>query len=242
MSYSTLAYGAYGPYVPGMQSDDFVFEVRGIPVRFRCEDGRSGWLSAVQRGYFPCSETGYRSLASLAGQGIIDRNHVVAVAEEIAVEQDATTTSQLREAESLLRDLPRALSSSEPFDGVGWPVSCALTAVGRAVFRTADVRERFLRIALKVFTDLDLTFSARSIDYSDCGVWNEATVAESMSAARTGIEIIRALLAGDNDRTAALNATLPRGRSIYFGSFLSLPDAPEPIVEVPVGETLAMFA
>lgn len=125
---------------------DAILECRGRPIGFR----RTKWggeIRAVERGHFPCSSTGYRSMGCY-GEGENAGAPTAEALEELAVNQD-------RENASLLKRCHKALRHPGRPNGVGdfiTTTGAADMALGNGFFATPAMRAELWRWAYRIYS------------------------------------------------------------------------------------------
>lgn len=173
-----------------MSEPTHVFTVRGRPVGF--EPGRfGGALMAVERGYFPVSSTGYRSLAGHCGvDGGLDP---AALSPEFL---EALTVAQDRTRATLLAQLRRipAPTADRLGNFIGVSIE-AEAALGESFF--APEAER-VALWCGAFRRLSLIDADRRFQPAPTGaVWTAAGCAEALAARRAALAFLRQLAAGE---------------------------------------------
>lgn len=174
-------------------SDDAIthtFRVRGRPVGF-VPGHFGGALVAVERGYFPISSTGYRSLAGHFG--ISGEADPAAVSAEFL---EALATAQDRHRRTLLAQLRRTpvATSDRLGNFIGVSIE-AEAALGEGFF--APEAERF-GLWAGAFRRLSLIDSdPRFQPVPTATVWTVAGCAEALAARRAALEFVRRLATGE---------------------------------------------
>lgn len=125
---------------------DAILECRGRPIGFR----RTKWggeIRAIERGYFPCSSTGYRSMGCY-GEGENASAPTAEALEELAVNQE-------RENASLLKRCHKALRHPGRPNGVGdfiTATGAADMALGNGFYATPAMRAELWRFAYRIYS------------------------------------------------------------------------------------------
>ena len=204
-----------------MSEHTHVFSVRGRPVGFT--PGRFGAaLVAVERGYFPVSSTGYRSLAGHCGvTGSLD-------AEAIAPEfLEALAVAQDRNRQGLLARLRRApLATSDRlgnFIGVSIDAEAALA---EGFFAPDAERCALWRGAFRLLHLIDT--DARFQPAPSSPAWTLMGCAQALAARRAALAFVRQLAFGELPPP-------PNGTHFAQRAYLELPPKPdgEPAFELP---------
>ena len=164
-----------------------IFSVRGRPVGF--EPGRfGGALVAVERGFFPVSSTGYRSLAGHFGiNGEADPAVISPeFLEALAVAQDRTCRALLARLRRTPRPTPDRLGN---FISMSSEAEAALTEgfFARDDERAALWSGAFQRLSL-INTD------GR---FQPAPAWTSDSCAEALAARRASLAFLRRLAAGE---------------------------------------------
>lgn len=196
-------------------SDDsrpIVLTVRSRPVAFQA--GRwGGALAAVERGYFPVSGTGYRSLSGLYGA------HGEDAATEITPEfLEALAVNQDGERRSVLARIAR---SPEPGpDPLSNYVSASIDAdkaLEEGFFATDAERAELWAGAFRLFALIDT--DPRFQPTTSGPVWTAAQCAEAVARARESLAFLRQLATGKFP-------TGPLRRHLSASAYFALPPKP----------------
>lgn len=208
-----------------------VFTVRGRPVGFEPQRW-GGALVAVERGYFPVSSTGYRSLCGLAGGKEFGPEAVSGeFLESLSLEQD-------RERESLLRRLREAAAPMA--DGVSTFVHVSLAAekaVQDGFFATDRDRAALWAGAHRLLRLVETDARFRPAPDSSRPIWTKEHCDASMDRVRELLAVLRCCAGGEMPKELPENLI---GARVY----LELPPKPsgEPVfpldsrpAETPIG-------
>ena len=167
-----------------------IFSVRGRPVGF--EPGNfGGALVAVERGYFPVSSTGYRSLAGHFGlSGVADPTTISGdFLEALAVAQDNARRSVLRR----LGRVPAATSDRlANFITVSMDADSALS---EGFFATDTERFALWRGAYRLLYLIDCDPRFQPMPSSTA--WNASACAQALGIRREMLSFVRQLAAGE---------------------------------------------
>lgn len=168
---------------------DHVFTVRGRPVGFRSERF-GGALVAVERGYFPISPTGYRSLAGHFGGGA---GEVPDISPDF-LETLARSDDQARRA--LLTQLARAPKvEHDPLGNYIWISGRAVQAVQAALFAPDAESETLWGGAFRLLSLIDT--DRRFQPASTAPAWTAEACANALEDARELLAYVRRVAAGD---------------------------------------------
>lgn len=204
-----------------MSEHTHVFSVRGRPVGF--VPGRFGAaLVAVERGYFPVSSTGYRSLAGHCGvSGALDAD---AISPEFL---EALAAAQDRNRQGLLARLRRTpLPTADRlgnFIGVSIDAEAALA---EGFFAPDAERFALWRGAFRLLTLIDTDPRFQPVPTGLA--WNAQGCADALAARRAELAFIRRLALGELPPP-------PDGTHFAQRAYLELPPRPdgEPAFELP---------
>lgn len=116
---------------------DAIFELRGRKIGYRCTRW-GGELHAIERGYFPCSSTGYRSLSGAK------ETPSIALLEALAENQDQENASLLKRCRQALRN-----TGAHGCDFI-LSRSAAEAAFANGFFASPDVRPELWRVAYQL--------------------------------------------------------------------------------------------
>ncbi|HVZ65011.1 MAG TPA: hypothetical protein VG838_13555 [Opitutaceae bacterium] len=193
-----------------------VFTVRGRPVGFQ-SSRFGGSLHAQERGYFPISPTGYRSLAGHFGTG------PAAVVDIPAEFLEKLAEADDRDRRTLLAQLARAPRAES--DGLGNFIHVsgrASAAVQAALFAPADER---VALWCGAFRLLSLIDSDRRFQPAPNGTaWTAEACAKSLATQRAMLAYVRRIATGDHTQR-------PPGLFIGVSAYFELPPRPE--IETP---------
>lgn len=173
-----------------MNESTHVFRVRGRPVGFA--PGRfGGALVAIERGYFPVSSTGYRSLAGHVGtSGEADPSAISPeFLEALAVAQDRTRAALLARLRRTPLPTPDRLGN---FIGVCLDAEAALA---EGFFAPDAERFALWRGAFCLFHLIDI--DARFQPLPSGPAWSAAGCAHALAVRRALLEFVRRLAAGE---------------------------------------------
>lgn len=173
-----------------MSEHTHIFRVRGRPVGF-VPGHFGGALVAVERGYFPVSSTGYRSLAGHFGiSGEADPAMISAdFLEALAAAQDQTRRAWL----ARLRRTPAPTSDRlGNFIGVS---SDAEAGLAEGFFAPDDERFTLWRGAFRLLSLIDCDARFQPAPHSPA--WTAAGCAETLAARRAALAFVRQLAAGE---------------------------------------------
>ena len=202
--------------MPGSESSvssvAHVFTVRGRPVGF--QPARfGGALVAVQRGYFPVSPTGYRSLSGHFGTGPGAPDSIPAeFLESLAVNEDQNRRRLLVQLARVPRAGADALGNYITVSGT------ASQAVQAAFFAPDDERAQFWGGAFRLLCLIDS--DRRFQPASTAPAWTPAACATSLASQRELLGYVRRVASGD------LSAK-PPGFHIGVSAYFDLPERPE---------------
>ena len=160
-----------------------LFRVRDRPVGF--VEGRwGGSLVAVERGYFPVSPTGYRSLSGLGGAAVTAER-----LESLAVDRDRERQELLRRVRSAVRPERDALMN---FIHIGMT---AEKAVHDGFFAPDAERAELWPAAHRLFCLIDT--DSRFQPPPGGGLWTEAHCAATLARTREVMFFLKRCAAGD---------------------------------------------
>ena len=204
-----------------MSEHTHVFSVRGRPVGF--VPGRFGAaLVAVERGYFPVSSTGYRSLAGHCGvSGALD---VDAISPEFL---EALAVAQDRNRQGLLVRLRRTPVPTADRLGNFIGVSIdAEAALAEGFFAPDAERCALWRGAFRLLHLIDT--DARFQPAPSSHAWTLTGCAQALAARREALGFVRQLVLGELPPP-------PDGTHFAQRAYLELPPKPdgEPVFELP---------
>lgn len=193
-------------------SPDHVFTVRGRPVGFQ-SSRFGGSLHALERGYFPISPTGYRSLAGNFCGGPASPEAISAEFLETLAEADD------RNRRTLLAQLARAPRAES--DGLGnfiYVSGRASSAVQSALFAPADERVALWCGAFRLLSliDSDLRFQPAP----NGAAWTVVTCGQALASQREMLAYVRRIATGDHSER-------PPGLFIGVSGYFELPARPE---------------
>lgn len=194
-------------------SRPIVLTVRNRPVSF--QPGKwGGGLHAVERGYFPISGTGYRSLSGLYGA------HGDDAAAEISAEfLEALAANQDRERRSVLARLARPLApGADPLSNYVSASIDADKALEEGFFAPDTERADLWRGAFSIYALIDANPRFQPAPRSDA--WTEAHCAEALSRVRESLAFLRQLASGDFPAA-------PLGRHLSASAYFALPPKPD---------------
>lgn len=198
-----------------------VFTVRGRPVGFEPLRGGAA-LVAVERGYFPVSPTGYRSLCGLAGGKEFGPEAVTGeFLESLAREQD-------RERQALMRRLREAAAPMA--DGVSTFVHVSLAAekaVQDGFFTTDGDRAALWAGAHRLLRLVETDSRFRPMPDPSKPIWTKEHCDASMSQVRELSAMLKLCAAGE------VPGDLPQNL-ISARAYLDLPPKPggEPVFQL----------
>ncbi len=192
-----------------MSEHTHIFSVRGRPVGF--VPGRfGGALVAIERGYFPVSSTGYRSLAGHFGiNGEADPTAVSTdFLEALAAEQDRTRQTLLARLRRVPVPTPDRLGN---FIGVSIDAEAALA---EGFFAPENERFALWRGAFRLLNRIDT--DPRFQPTPAVPAWPATGCAQALAVRRAMLGFVRRLAAGE------LPAP-PDGTHFAVGAYLELP-------------------
>lgn len=188
-----------------------VFTVRGRPVGFQSARF-GGALVAVERGYFPISPTGYRSLAGHFGGGAGEAPDISAE----FLETLARNEDQARRA--ILAQLSRAPKvEPDPLSNFIWISGRAVEAVQAALFAPDDERVAFWSGAYRLLTLIDT--DRRFQPASTAPAWTPEACAASLASERELLAYVRTVASGDF-------SSRPPGLHFGVSGYFDLPPNP----------------
>lgn len=198
-----------------------VFSVRGRPVGFR-SSRFGGELVATERGHFPVSPTGYRSLSGICGGEPASHDLVSAeFLEALAAERD-------REHQQLLKQLREGVKP------VGQPVANYVhvsgafeQAVQNGFFATDRERAALWSGAHQILCLVDTDPRFQPVPHPCYPAWHAKHCAASLAWARSLLSLLKTIATGD------LPERLP-ARLMGPSEYLRLPPKPggEPRIEL----------
>lgn len=212
--------------VSSERSLDAILECRGRRIGFR-HTRFGGEIHAVDRGYFPCSSTGYRSLGRYA---FGDNAPLPGVAdlEALAVEQDKVNVSLLKRCHRALR-APGRPNGVDNFIYASGAADCALA---HGFFADPALRADLWRSAFRIYTAIIDTPEAHPGHSSQCLNRNAWTPDYCVSRLQLIVDTrtwLRDLLDGTFVLPDWPRQYLPLGAASYF----DLPAAAEARVGAP---------
>lgn len=132
------------PFTSDGKQMDTIFELRGRKIGYRCTRW-GGELHAVERGWFPCSSTGYRSLSGAK------ETPSTALLEALAVDQDCENASLLKRCRQALRN-----TNVHGRDFI-LARSAADAALGNGFFAASDIRTQLWPVAYQLYNHIIAT-------------------------------------------------------------------------------------
>ncbi len=203
---------------------DAVCSVRGRPVAyFRSKWG--GELRALERGYFPVSNTGYRSLG--CGPGAVEPSQEIL--NKLALENE-------RENTATLVSCSRALGRLHG-DSLSRYIHISLhanSAAERGFFAPDDVRLALWQHAYRLFSAIAENPAMQPRPLQPAGAWNEAHCARAIVSVRKVVPWLARLIAGELSEFPASHEET--GLNFFSArAYLELPPrpTPEPVGTVP---------
>jgi hypothetical protein len=198
-----------------------LFTSRGRPVQY--QPGKwGGALVAVERGYFPISSTGYRSVSGLCGPHDHDATAFITpeFLEELASKQDRERRSALASVER-----PR-LAGPDPLSNHVFASIAADHALEEGFFAPEAERAALWGEAFRVLSLIDT--DARFQPLPSAPAWTEAHCAEAMKRNRESLALLRQLARGDFSGR-------PLRRHLSASAYFALPpkQGGEPCVPLP---------
>lgn len=193
-----------------------IFTVRGRPVGFQ-SSRFGGSLHAMERGYFPISPTGYRSLAGHFGTGPAAPESIPAeFLETLAVAED-------RNRRTLLAQLARSprVESDRLGNFIGTS-GRASNAVQSALFAPANERVALWSGAFRLLSLIDR--DGRFQPAPNGAAWTGAECEKALARQRDLLAYVRRIAAGDHTER-------PPGFYIGASAYFDLPACPA--VELP---------
>ncbi len=193
-----------------------VFTVRGRPVGFQ-SSRFGGSLHAIERGYFPVSPTGYRSLAGHFGSG-------TAAAHDIPSEfLETLAEAEDRNRRSLLKQLARApRPERDPLGNYISVSGLAANAVQAALFAPAEERVALWSGAFRLLNLIDS--DRRFQPAPNAAAWTAEGCAQSLTSQRALLAYVRRIAGGDH-------SSRPPGLCLGVSAYFDLPARPD--VETP---------
>lgn len=201
---------------------DTIIEIRGRKIGYR-RTQFGGELHAVERGYFPCSSTGYRSLCGFG----IGKDALLPSAEwleELAVAQDRENQATLKYAFKAIRQPGRPNGVANFIVATG----AADKAFSNGFFATPQVRAELWRAAFRVYTAIIDTPEAHPGHPSQQlrrDVWTAEACESSFQHVVAQRQWLRDLLDGTFILPDWELRDLPWGASTYFDLPASGPEA-----------------
>lgn len=202
---------------------DAIFELRGRKIGYRCTRW-GGELHAVERGWFPCSSTGYRSLS-----GAKDTPSI-ALLEALAMNQDCENASLLKRCRQATRN-----TNVHGRDFI-LARSAAEAALGNGFFAAPDLRAQLWPVAYQLFNHI---IAAPEIHpaHPTQGLNRTVWTPDHCETAIRHVIAHRDWLAGLLNGTFALpgwtDQRVPHEATAYFRR---PPAGPEPVIGVPALE------
>lgn len=189
-----------------------VFTVRGRPVGFQ-SSRFGGSLHALERGYFPISPTGYRSLAGNFGGG---PGSPASISPEFL---EALAEADDRNRRTLLAQLARAPRAESDALGNFIHISGrASSAVQAAFFAPAEERVAFWCGAFRLLSLIDA--DRRFQPAPNGAAWTGEACAKSLATQRDLLAYVQRIATGDHTEP-------PPGLFIGVSAYFELPVRPE---------------
>jgi len=212
-----------------LELPDELLTVRGRPVAYFTGNW-GGHVRATERGYFPISETGYRSLS--CGQGA--RKPSQDQLDKLANEHERTNIGVLRACSTAL-----ATARGDALSRYVHVVLYADAACSRGFFAPDDVRIALWQHAHRLYTAIAECRRFQPAPVAPDHAWNPAHCARAIDSARAAVPWLARLLAGDI-------APPPEAYGRYCiaaNAYLKLPprQTPEPVGAVPASAQAFAF-
>lgn len=192
-----------------------VFTLRGRPVGFRASQF-GGEVVAVERGYFPVSSTGYRSLSS--SFRVPDEQQIAAVSLEFL---EKLATDEDKERHGLLKRVSRMPEPGR--DGLIGYIGASMDAekaMSDGFFAPDHERPALWGGAYRLFCLIDS--DRRFQPQPDGNRWSAEHCAKAVTQARTLRALVERLAKGD------FPATVPAPQRFFCGhSYFDLPPKPQ---------------